>query len=858
MRKPDQKPKRRIEISSTQIMLKAKALKSLRWPLLFTRLGMLAEQFVRAFWPLWSLGFVIWTALSFDLIKNLSVELAYVLALLGVVGLISALVYGLRRFRWPGLDQAADRIDRSLAGRPLTALWDAQAIGADDGASTAIWRAHVARMADQAATATAIEPDLKISDRDPYGLRFIAATALGVALIFGSFNRDSISEILDPTANAAGSGGPVFEGWIEPPRYTGLPGIYLNDLHGDTPLPIPEGSKITLRFYGQVDELGFSETVSGRAETDSDVQVSEYDFTVQQSGELRFAGDEGRVWTLTMIPDEPPMIALTGPVERSPNGETKLSFEAADDYGVIAGSVNLSLDLAAVDRRYGLAALPEPQADITLDIPLPYSGDRRNFTETLVEDLSQHPWAGLPVLLEMTALDDLDQEAAAEPESIILPGRRFFDPLAAAIIEQRRDLLWNRSNVERVAQVLRAVSYLPEDIFEDDKSYLILRAAIRRMEYRSGDELSVELRDEVAEMLWKIALLIEDGDLSDAQARLRRAEDRLSEAIENGATEDEISELMEELRRAMQEYMQQLAQDAERNGDQDQARNSEMREITSDQLQEMLDQIEELMREGKTEKAQEMLEQLRQMMENMRTARQQQGEGEGEGQQAMRDLADTMRQQQDLSDEAFRQMQEEFNGQQPGQQPGEQGEGQQPGQPGANGQERGDQPGQRELAGRQDALRQLLESQRNGLPDPNSEEGRFAREALRRAEREMGEAGDALRQGDIPEALDNQADALDALREGLDNLGQELAQNQDQNMGRQGDQAGSPDPNSDQDPLGRQAGTTGRIGSEDNLIPGANLFMRSRELLDEIRRRSGDKSRPKIELDYLERLLDRF
>ncbi|MFT5160876.1 MAG: hypothetical protein ACI9ZD_002491, partial [Paracoccaceae bacterium] len=274
---------------------------------------------------------------------------------------------------------------------------------------------------------------------------------------------------------------------------------------------------------------------------------------------------------------------------------------------------------------------------------------------------------------------------------------------------------------------------------------------------------------------------------------------------------------------------------------------------------------EELTREGRMEEAQEMLEQLRQMMENMQTAQRQQGEGEGEGegegQQSMRELADTMRQQQDLSDEAFRQMQEEFNGQQPGEQ-GQQGEGQQPGEPGANGQQRGgeqgSQPGPGELAQRQDALRQLLESQRNGLPDANSEEGRFARDALRRAEREMGEAGEALRQGDIPEALNNQADALDALREGLENLGQELAQNQDQNVGRQGDQAGSPDPNSKRDPLGRQTGTTGRIGSEQDLMPGDNPFMRSRELLDEIRRRSGDKSRPKIELDYLERLLDRF
>jgi uncharacterized protein (TIGR02302 family) len=858
MRKQD----RKIEISSTQLMLKARALKALRWPLRLTRAGMLAENITRAFWPLWSWVFVIWTVLSFRLMSGLSVELAYVLALFGVAGLAGALYYGLRRFRWASMDEAADRIDRSLKGRPLTALWDLQAIGADDGASTAIWRAHVARMAEQASKAETVEPDLKISDRDPYGLRYMAATALAMALLFGSVTRGSLTEILDPRAGEVAISGPVFEGWIEPPRYTGLPGIYLNDATGLEALPIPEGSKVTLRLYGDVETIEINETVSGAPVATED-QPPALDFTITQSGELRVIGNGAdRVWQINMIGDAAPVIELDGPVERSPNGEMKLGFQAADDYGVVAGTATLRLDLEAVDRRFGLALPPEPMPEIVLDIPLPFSGGTKNFNDVLIEDLSQHPWAGLPVELTLNVTDAHEQNADATPEKIILPGRRFFDPLAAAVVEQRRDLMWNRGNKKRVEQVLRAVSYLPEDIFDNQKAYLLLRSAIRRMEFAPDDTLSDEIRAEVTDMLWKVALMIEDGNLSDAEARMRRAQERLSEAIQNGATDEEIAELSEELRRAMQEYMEQLAREAEQNPDQNQAQNGQRQEITSDQLQQMLDRIQELTKEGRMDEAQELLDQLRQMMENMQTARRQEGEGQGQGQQNMRDLADTMRQQQDLSDEAFRQMQEDFNGQR---QQGQQGQqpGQQPGQQGQNGQGNDPQQGnnsptQRNLAERQDTLRNLLERQRGNLPPANSEEGQAAREALRRAEREMAEAGDSLRQGDLPEALNNQADALEALREGLENLGQELARNQDGNMGRQGDQAGSPDPESNRDPLGRQAGTTGRIGSEENLLNGDDPVMRSRELMDEIRRRSGDKSRPKIELDYLERLLDRF
>ncbi|MEQ9124762.1 MAG: DUF4175 family protein, partial [Alphaproteobacteria bacterium] len=60
------------------------------------------------------------------------------------------------------------------------------------------------------------------------------------------------------------------------------------------------------------------------------------------------------------------------------------------------------------------------------------------------------------------------------------------------------------------------------------------------------------------------------------------------------------------------------------------------------------------------------------------------------------------------------------------------------------------------------------------------------------------------------------------------------------------------------DPLGRDAGNSGTISSGEELLNGEDVYRRARELLDEIRRRSGEGARPEIERDYLERLLDRF
>jgi hypothetical protein len=121
----------------------------------------------------------------------------------------------------------------------------------------------------------------------------------------------------------------------------------------------------------------------------------------------------------------------------------------------------------------------------------------------------------------------------------------------------------------------------------------------------------------------------------------------------------------------------------------------------------------------------------------------------------------------------------------------------------------------------------------------------------------MERAEEALRERNLGQALDDQAEAMEALREGMRNLGEALAQ-QRQQEGQQGEAFGQGDPSTRRDPLGRNLGNAGRIGTDENLLQGDDVYRRAEELLDEIRRRSGDQSRPQLELDYLERLLDRF
>ena len=564
-----------------------------------------------------------------------------------------------------------------------------------------------------------------------------------------------------------------------------------------------------------------------------------------------------------MTPDRAPQVRLTGSADVSARGEMSLPFAASDDFGVTGGQAVISLDLEAVDRRYGLARAPEPRPDVKVELPLPITGDRADFEETLIEDFSKHPWAHLPVTVSLTVQDAAGLTGSAPDAAMALPARRFFDPLAAVIVELRRDLLWSRENAGRVAQLMRAVSYRPEEgVFQKETDYLRLRTILRRLEAFDARGLSAGNRDEIAEALWDLALKLEEGDLGNALERLRRAQERLSEAMKNGASDAEIAQLMQELREATEDYMRELARRGPQEGEEgaDQQLSENTMQLNQDDLQRMMDRIQELMEQGRMAEAQQALDELRQMMENMRVT---QGQGQpSPGEQAMEGLAETLREQQGLSDEAFRELQEQFN---PGAQSGQSSENE--GYSGGEGRgeahdgtgqgrgqgEEGQQPGKGALEDRQRALREELNRQMGNLPGQGTPEGDAAREALGQADEAMEGAEDALRGDDLAEAIDRQAEAMDALREGMRSLGEAMAQQE-----QSGQQGTAENQGNAQDPLGRSAGNRGPAGTEEGLLQGEDVYRQARRLLDEIRRRAGEIDRPELERNYLERLLDRF
>ena len=808
------------------------ALKRIETPLRLTLLGLWAERLTFAFWPLWTITIAAVAAISFGLQDILPMEVAWFIMVLTVLGWLWALVHGVRSFARPTRTEALIRLDSRLPGQPIAALHDTQVIGAGDAASKAVWAAHRARMAARAAGAKPVEPNLRLSARDPFALRYVALTALVMALMFGSIWRVASANAMAPGGGVNTATGPAWEGWAQPPAYTGKPALYLNDQTADV-LTLPVGTRLQIRMYGEPGALILSETVSGSTDATPASQAA-HDFKVMQSGKLAIQGEGGQEWRVVATPDAPPSVTPAQEIGREADGRFKQKFTATDDYGVTKGEVGIALDLAAVDRIYGLATDPDPQKPVVLDLPLPQKGNRAAIEATFVDDLSEDVLANLPVTLTYQVSDAAGQTGTAEPIHTTLPGKRFFDPLAAALIEMRRDILWARANAPRTVQVLKAITYQPEGLFTNQKAYLRLRVVMKRLDAEAED-LSDTTRDEVAAELWQIALLIEDGDLQSAKARLDHAQDRLDEAIRRGASPEEIQDLMDEMRHALNEYLQEQGKNAPEDPNDETSRNDQGPTITQDQMQQMLDKLQQLMEEGKTAEAQQLMEQLRQMMENMKVVK---GDGQGEGgpgKQAMKDLGDTLRDQQGLADDSFRDLQD-----------GQMGESGPP----KDGESLSDR--QQELRDRLDQL-----NKDGDLPGKDSDKGKSGHQKLDEAGRAMDEAEQALRDGDLPGALDKQAEAMDQMRKGMRDFGDALAEaERKEGQSPQTDTAKNPDPNGTRDPLGRD--NSAHIGSDKNLLQGEDVYRRAQELLNEIRKRSGDQTRPESERSYLKRLLDLF
>ncbi len=768
--------------------------------------------------------------------------------------------------RLPAAADGLRRLDRGsgLRHRPATALVDKLAVTPTDPYSTTLWNAHIARTLGAARAFKAGFPSPRAALRDPYALRgLILIACIATFVAAGGERWKRIAAAFDWQGVVLPANFRV-DAWVTPPTYTGKPPIVLAGIHpGEIARPgggadqageaneageavsVPVGSTLIVRATGKLDfdvaAKGGLTAAKGKAHAPAGTQERRFKIMAAGTATLRGVGDD-LTWSFNVIPDKPPTIALTKDPEQESRGALLLSYRIEDDYGVTEARATFARKDAPAASGEGPHPLYGPP-DFALD--LPQARTRHGVGET-IKDLTDHPWAGAEVVMTLIARDEGGNEGRSEPFTMRLPERVFTKPLARALVEQRRNLALDARARPRVITALDALATAPEKFTPDAGIYLGLRTIFWSLVRAKTDD---DLRD-VAARLWSMAVQIEDGNVSEAQAALRNAEEALRQALDRGASDEEIKALMDQLRAATDRFLQAMREQLRNDQRLVRPPDRNARVLSSQDLKNMLDRLENMARNGSRDAARQLLQELQQMMENLQMATpDMNGDDLGDMMPELDELGDMIREQQGLRDRTFREGQDQ---RQQNAERGRQGQqGQQPDE--AMGELRQSQQALR------DRLNKLLEDLKNrgfgqGDQQGQQDQGQEEMNELGRAGEAMGEAEGELGEGNADSAVDSQGRALDALRKGAQGLAQSMQQQQGSGPGRAG-RLGLPRAREDTDPLGRPL--RGRDYGDDYTVkvPSEIDVQRARRIIEELRRRFGDVGRPQLELDYIERLL---
>lgn len=791
--------------------------------------------------------------------------------LLVVTGLAVAglLTRGLWRIRVPDVAAADRRMEQAsgLNHRPLAMLADRPA--QSDPVGDALWQAHLTRVAAQIDRLKVGVPHPGLPRRDRKALR--AALVVGLIAALAIAGRDAPDRLLaaaNPALPALGAPGVATElrAWITPPPYTRLAPVFLKAEGGA--VSVSAGARLTISITGGDDTplLVVDQTTEPFVALDRSSFQAERDLTQAEQVGVSLGGRSLAAWDISVVADQPPVAAWADKPGRAATGlQTRLPWKMSDDYGVASGQVELRLDV-------------RPLADpITLPIPLP-SGTPKTAQGVNQQDLTAHPWAGLPVTGRLTATDASGQTGVSDTASLILPERAFRNPIARILIELRKGLSVNPDDRAEALAGLDALLLKP-DLFGSDSAALVNLSGIYSVLAR---QRRAEAVPDAQERMWRLALHLEEGQTEQTARALEEARRAVREAMDRAQREPtdanrrDLEQRLRELQDAINRHMQALMEQARRDGallDFD----PELNRMTNQDLDRLAERAREAARDGRMDEAKRRVEELEQLLEQLQNSRMAQSK-DGERQQGSQQRRERGRQQQSavqdmigrqggLLDQSERR--NDTNSRPRGVPP-----------PSANA----DPQGQREADRRvQNALRRSLGELMQQFGDLTGE----IPPALTEADQAMRESSSQLAQGQDQSAGAAQQRAIEALQKGAQQMGQAMARqfgpSQGGEQGEQGEgeggqplmgmmpgdqrgegRSGGPIPGdparanpNGRDPLGRyNQGTSS--DSADVAVPEERERQRTQAIQEELRRRGAERERPPPELDYIDRLLKQF
>ncbi len=725
--------------------------------------------------------------------------------------------------RWPLKEKVERRIELAsqLNNRPFTQIEDTPATSSSDHV---MWQQAVQTARSNLRKARIAWPHPQLAKKDIFAIRNLIFLILIVTIIVTK--QEGLERLKDalpfPESLVNQPLGDVdfISITLTPPPYTGQAATQITTATLQTePVKVPKGSIVEIRIPNQ----GFIKPRVKINNMQLPIQKIDKSFYVAQTAvqndttlsvlKLPFLGDHFKI---KVTPDLAPEISITKPPRILANGLLQFYITLRDDYGVKA----LKIRLHAKDGPHWLA--PEDHLEYLV---LLNSGRGKQEDISPVFDFTWHPQAGKLFDITISALDDLGQETVLASFPFTVPERKFREKSAKLIAEFRRDFIDDSrlSSARRLSRELEEILSYP-DLFEGKlNAFLGLRIASNILSHTTK---SKELAESVS-LIWQSALSLEgDAANTNAMKNLIEAQKKLAQIMgDKNATPEEIQQALDEYKQALMESFQTLIEQMQTRTDPQSALSRLSPDLfsklaTPQSIDDFLEQMKEALQNGDKEKAAQLFSQIQKMMDGLSSGAQ---GGMPEGTEAMakglEELQALIDRQQDLLSQTESQKALQLQGK---------------------------TIDTRKNTVEQDALRfilgQLMRELGEDLPS--------IPENLGLAEQAMRNASASLKENMPKLAAPFQQKALVELQKSKNNIQQQLK------LALENMMLLTPSAPSQRDALGRDSAQG--LSSERLNIPKESARRKIQDIIEQLREKSGDRSRPKEERDYYLRLLKQF
>ncbi len=491
---------------------------------------------------------------------------------------------------------------------PLTALEDNPA---SSQYNKQIWYLHKSSVRANLKNINFTLPNISFTKYDPLYIRYLLFLFISLA-IFWSYKNNKIYENIYGWTNYSTyiNQDNYFDlkVWYKPPEYTKLKEKFIPIIKKSETIRVEEivPIKSELKVFIKSNKRNFSVIEGDKVLKVKENEKDNYEFNLllekDKNVVINYANKEYVVFDLSVVKDKKPKIEILS----APNivNESSLSFisKITDDYGIkkIILNINRPLIFKHFEEEY-------------LSFNL-YLNEAMQQNTKLVESyfykyLADIIWAGSDTYLEIVASDFIKQSTKFS-DRIKIPKKNFNNKTATEILKVREKLakkeMAQNEGKEKLNQLFNANQHLL-----DDNNIRAIYEEILNL-FNRTDIIKFSLENELFKNLYSLAEVIDEGDFYQAKKSLEQVEQSLFDSVKQKDT-DKISTNAKKLTEKIESLL-----DLENNKNGNNKFNNINGENIKDEIEELAQQIEDLLKTGAKDRVDEKIQKLKQLSESIK------------------------------------------------------------------------------------------------------------------------------------------------------------------------------------------------------------------------------------------------